>query len=187
VRNGPRIGYVHVWSYAGRVYQEALKQLISEGELKTADALVLDLREGWGGAVPEYLDLFNARAPTMRLRGRDGRTELDNVKWRRPAALLVNERSRSGKEVLAYGFGKYGLGEVIGSRTTGAVLAATAFLMGNGDLLLLAVDDVRVDGERLEGTGVEPTISVPFDSSYAVGRDPQLGRAVEVLSRRIVE
>jgi hypothetical protein len=31
-----------------------------------------------------------------------------------------------------------------------AVLAATAFLIGSG-LLLLAVEDVRVDGERLEG------------------------------------
>jgi carboxyl-terminal processing protease len=187
VRDGLRIGYVHVWSYAGRAYQEALEELIGTGVLKDADALVLDLREGWGGAVPEYLDLFNARAPTMQVRNRDGRTELDNVKWRRPAALLVNERSRSGKEVLAYGFKKYRLGEVIGSRTSGAVLAATAFLMNNGDLLLLAVDDVRVDGERLEGTGVTPTIPVPFDSSYAAGRDPQLGRAIEVLSRRIAE
>jgi carboxyl-terminal processing protease len=96
--------------------------------------------------------------------------------------MLVNERSRSGKEVLAYGFEKYGLGAVIGSRTSGAVLAATAFLMSNGDLLLLAVDDVRVDGQRLEGIGVDPTIAVPFDSRYSAGHDPQLDRAISVLS-----
>jgi carboxyl-terminal processing protease len=181
-RTGLRIGYVHVWSYASGVYQEALEQLLGEGVLKDADALVVDLREGWGGAVPDYLDLFNARAPTMQVRDRDGRIQLDNVKWRRPAAMLVNERTRSGKEVLAYGFERYGLGEVIGSRTSGAVLAASAFLMRNGDLLLLAVDDVRVDGERLEGTGVDPTIAVPFDSRYAAGTDPQLDRAIAVLS-----
>jgi carboxyl-terminal processing protease len=91
-------------------------------------------------------------------------------------------RSRSGKEVLAYGFEKYGLGEVIGSRTSGAVPEATAFLMRNGDLLLSAVDDVRLDGERLEGTGVDPTIAVPFDSRYSAGTDPQLDRAIAVLS-----
>jgi carboxyl-terminal processing protease len=180
--NGMHIGYVHVWSYASDAYQEALEQLLGEGALKDADALVLDLREGWGGAVPDYLDLFNNRAPTMQVRDRDGRTRLDNVKWRRPAAMLVNERSRSGKEVLAYGFEKYRLGAVIGSHTSGAVLAATAFLMSNGDLLLLAVDDVRVDGERLEGIGVDPTIAVPFDSQYSAGRDPQLDRAVSMLS-----
>ena len=182
-KGGLRIGYVHVWSYAGDAYQQALEQLIAEGTLKDADALVLDLREGWGGAVPDYLDLFNARAPTLRMRSRDGQTEIANVKWRRPVAMLVNERSRSGKEVLAFGFKRYKLGEVIGARTSGAVLAATAFLVANGDLLLLAVDDVEVDGQRLEGTGVEPTIPVPFDSRYAGGRDPQLDRAVELLSR----
>jgi carboxyl-terminal processing protease len=133
--------------------------------------------------VPDYLDLFNARAPTMQVRDRDGRTRLDNVKWRRPAAMLVNERSRSGKEVLAYGFEKYRLGEVIGSHTSGAVLAATAFLMSNGDLLMLAVDDVSVDGERLEGVGVDPTIEVPFDFRYSAGSDPQLDRAIAVLSQ----
>jgi carboxyl-terminal processing protease len=98
--------------------------------------------------------------------------------------MLLNERTRSGKEALAYGFEKYRLGEVIGSRTSGAVLAASAFLMGNGDLLVLAVDDVRVDGERLEGTGVGPTIAVPFNSRYAACTDPQLDRAVAALSHR---
>jgi carboxyl-terminal processing protease len=49
-------------------------------------------------------------------------------------------------------------------------------------LLLLAVDDVRVDGERLEGIGVTPTIEVPAGPT-AIGRDaPQLNRAVTVLS-----
>jgi carboxyl-terminal processing protease len=57
--------------------------------------------------------------------------------------------------------------------------------MDNGDLLLLAVADVTVDGQRLEGVGVGPTIEVPFDPIYAAGRDPQLDRAVQVLSERI--
>jgi hypothetical protein len=43
----------------------ALSELIGRGLLKDADALVLDLREGWGGAVPDYLDLFNARADAV--------------------------------------------------------------------------------------------------------------------------
>lgn len=59
--------------------------------------------------------------------------------------------------------------------------------MDNGDLLLLAVADVTVDGQRLEGVGVRPTIKVPFDPVYAAGRDTQLDRAVQVLSERIKE
>jgi carboxyl-terminal processing protease len=175
--NGRRIGYVHVWCYAGYAYQRALEDLLSEGPLKDADALIWDLRDGWGGAVPEYLDLFNARAPTMQVFGRDRSEEFENVKWRKPVAMLVNGGTRSGKEVLAYGFKKYRLGEVIGTRTEGAVLAATAFLVGRG-LLLLAVEDVLVDGDRLEGVGVAPTIEI----ENSLTGDRQIDRAVEVLS-----
>jgi len=48
--NGRRIGYVHVWCYAGSIYQRALEFLLSHGALRDADALIWDLRDGWGGA-----------------------------------------------------------------------------------------------------------------------------------------
>src|SRR5260370_3447097 len=179
--NGRRIGYVHVWCYAGYIYQRALERLLSQGLLKDANALIWDLRDGWGGAQPEYLDLFNARATTMEGLDQSGTSEFVNVKWRKPVAMLINSGTRSGKEVLAYGFKKYRLGELIGTRTEGAVLAATAFLIGGG-LLLLAVEDVRVDGERLEGVGVTPTIEVEAGTDSAGSDDPQLSRAVAVLS-----
>jgi carboxyl-terminal processing protease len=177
-----RVGYVHVWSYASRRYQEALEDLIGEGPLRDADALIWDLRDGWGGAQPEYLDLFNPRAPTLLATERDGDTSLIDVKWRKPVAMLINEGTRSGKEVLAYGFKKYGIGPLVGVRTEGAVLAATAYLIGDQGLLLLAVEDVLVDGQRLEGVGVTPTIEVPFDLRFAAGSDPQLDLAVQILA-----
>ena len=183
VTDKARIGYVHVWSYASHRMQSALEDLMSDGPLKDADALVWDLRGGWGGAQPQYLDLFNPRAPTMKITGRNGETGFVDIKWRKPVAALINEGTRSGKEVLAYGFKEYRLGELVGHRTEGAVLAATAFLIGADGLLLLAVEDVLVDGQRLEGVGVTPTIEVPFDSRYAAGADPQLDRAVQVLAR----
>src|SRR3984885_1146214 len=183
VTDKAKIGYVHVWSYASHRMQSALEDLMSDGLLKDADALVWDLRGGWGGAQPQYLDLFNSRAPTMKITGRNGETSFVGVKWRKPVAALINEGTRSGKEVLAYGFKEYRLGELVGHRSEGAVLAATAFLIGDDGLLLLAVEDVLVDGQRLEGGGVTPTIEVPFDSRYAAGGDPQLDRAVQVLAR----
>jgi len=179
--NGRSIGYVHVWCYAGSVYQRTLEHLLSQSPLNGADALIWDLRDGWGGAIPGYLDLFNTRAPTIQVTDRNGASELENVKWRKPVAMLVNGGTRSGKEILAYGFKKYRLGEVIGSRTEGAVLAATAFLI-DGGLLLLAVGDVQVDGERLEGVGVAPTIEVQAEPGSMGLDDPQLNRAIAVLS-----
>ena len=180
--NGRRIGYIHVWSYAGRSYQEILEAALSEGKLKDADALIWDLRDGWGGARPSFLRIFDPHGPTMILSERNGDTELVGFRWRKPVVLLTNNGTRSGKEVLTYGFKKNGYGEVIGEPTAGALLAARAFLLSDGSLLILAVNDVTVDGERLEGKGVVPTIEVPFELPYAAGKDPQLNRAISVLS-----
>ena len=180
--NGRRIGYIHVWSYAGRSYQEILEAALSEGKLKDADALIWDLRDGWGGARPSFLRIFDPHGPTMILSERNGDTELVGFRWRKPVVLLTNNGTRSGKEVLTYGFKKNGYGEVIGEPTAGALLAARAFLLSDGSLLILAVNDVTVDGERLEGKGVVPTIDVPFELPYAAGKDPQLNRAISVLS-----
>src|SRR5260370_7041698 len=127
--NGRRIGYVHVWCYAGHIYQRALEHLLSQGALKDADALIWDLRDGWGGAQPEYLDLFNARAPTIQVTDQSGTTAFVNVKWRKPVAMLINGGTRRGKEVLAYGLKKYRLGELIRTRTEGAGLPPPPFLV----------------------------------------------------------
>jgi carboxyl-terminal processing protease len=183
--DGVKIGYIHVWSYAGEQYQQLLERELWSGKLKDADALVWDLRDGWGGAQAEYLNLFNGRAPTTILINRDHQESIANLAWRKPVAMLVNSGTRSGKEILAYGFKAYGLGEVIGSRTAGAVLAGRAYLLSDDSLLLLAVADVLVDGQRLEGVGVTPTIAVPFPLEYAKGKDPQLDRAVDMLSRAV--
>jgi carboxyl-terminal processing protease len=180
---GRKIGYVHIWSYARYQYQALLEELLTTGKLKDADALIWDLRGGWGGAEPGYLDIFNPRGPTMILTDRNGERDVVNGRWRKPVVLLINGGTRSGKEVLAYGFKKYGFGKVIGEKSAGAVLAARAFLMSNGDLLLLAVTDVAVDGERLEALGVTPDITVPFDIRYAQGADPQLARAIDLLAQ----
>lgn len=179
---GKRLGYIRIWSYAGQDYQDILIEELSTGKLKDADALIWDLRDGWGGARPGYLDLFNTRAPDMTFTERDGKTAFASFRWRKPAAILANGGTRSGKEVLTYGFKKYGLGEVVGTNTAGALLAGRGFLLSDGSFLMVAVNDVAVDGERLEGTGVAPTIEVPFDIPYAAGRDPQLEKAVTVLS-----
>jgi carboxyl-terminal processing protease len=183
--DGVKIGYIHVWSYAGSQYQQLLERELSSGKLKDAVAMVWDLRDGWGGAEAEYLHLFGGRAPTVTLIKRDGAESTANAVWRKPVAMLVNDGTRSGKEILAYGFKEYGIGQVIGSRTAGAVLSGRPYLLSDGSLLLLAVADVLVDGRRLEGVGVMPTIPVPFSITYAHGEDPQLARAVEVLSRAV--
>ena len=180
-RNNKKIGYVHIWSYAGDKYQELLVNEITYGKLKNADSLILDLRDGWGGADPNYLNIFTEKVPVLTKISRDGTKQNLDAQWRKPVVMLVNNGSRSGKEILAYGFKKYKLGTLIGTKTAGAVVGGSPFLLEDGNLLYLAVVDVLVDGERLEGKGVIPDIEVPFTLEYAQGKDPQLEKSLEVL------
>ena len=83
--------------------------------------------------------------------------------------MLINERSRSDKELLACGFGKYGYGKFVRTRMAGAVTAGSTFRVGGEAPLYLAVGDVRVDGERLEGKDVEPDFAVPSDWAAPAG------------------
>lgn len=168
-----RIGYIHAYSYAGREYQDVLEEAIAFGDLAEAEALVVDLRYGLGGANPSYLNVFNQAIPRLEMKDQAGATRVFDGQWRKPAVLLVNETSRSGKEVLAYGARKYGLAKVVGTRTAGAVLGGSPIVLDNRDLLYLAVQDVLVDGERLEGVGVEPELEVRWAWDPATGEDLQ--------------
>ena len=180
-REGKKIGYVHIWSYAGDQYQEQLEEDLIYGRLLDADVLVLDLRDGWGGAPLTALNIYTAQNLSVTNISRNGRRYVSNSAWKKPAVMLVNEGSRSAKEILAFGFQQYEIGPVVGAKTAGAVVAGRPFIMPDGNLLYIAVADVYVNGEkRLEGEGVTPDITVPFSLEYAQGADPQKERALEI-------
>lgn len=178
-RDGVKVGYVRIWSYAGPDNHRRLLDTLQAEMLRDADALVIDIRGGWGGARPDYLNVFNRNVPVMTMVGRNGEKRSFDRQWRKPVVLLVDGETRSGKEIIAYGFKKHEVGPLVGSRTAGAVVFGKPFLLSNGALLYLANADVLVDGVRLEGTGVAPDIEVPFDVRYAAGTDPQLEEAIK--------
>ena len=180
-RQGKKIAYVHIWSYAGDQYHRQLEDDLLYGRLKDADALVLDLREGWGGTPASVLNIYTGRGPSVTNVPRNGTRNTYNSHWNKPVVMLVNEASRSAKEILAYSFQRYNIGRVVGSKTAGAVVAGRPVLMSDGSLLYVAAADVYVDGEqRLEGKGVTPDIIVPFSLEYAQGADPQKEQAIDV-------
>lgn len=174
---GRRIGYIPLYSGAGEEFQDAVAAAIS-GPLSGADALVLDLRDGYGGCNPDFVNMFNSAVPVLRSTDRSGKTTVMDGQWRRPLVVLVNGGSRSGKEVVAFAVKSRRLGTLVGERTAGAVLGGRPFLLSDRSLLYLATLDVEVNGVRLEGVGVQPDIWVQDDLPYAGGRDPQLDAAV---------
>jgi len=195
LRNDKKIGYLHAWSYAGSHFHETIRQSILWGELSQCDALILDLRDGWGGADLNYLNLF--RDPIAEIKSKSRSEEPRNYSgvWGKSVVLLTNQRTTSGKELFAYGFKKLGLGKIVGTQTAGAVVAGRCFLLSNGDALYVAVSDIEVDGIRLEGNGIAPDICVPKpipDGHFKIEEskvtdemeitDPQLQAALNYLS-----
>jgi carboxyl-terminal processing protease len=176
-----RIAYVRVWSWAGADMQDALEQAISDLNARRPTGFVIDLRDGWGGASPDYLRIFDRRIPVIEFVERGGQHHRVDRHIHVPTAVLINAGSRSGKEAVAYGIQKHQLAKLVGERTGGAVVAGGVYCLDDGAVLYLAGSAVTVDGEILEGKGVAPDVSVPFDIRYAAGRDRQLDAALAAL------
>jgi carboxyl-terminal processing protease len=176
---GKKVAYMPFFSAAGERHQDLLREEIV-GRFADADALILDFRNGWGGANPSFVNLFSKVPPRLEYIGRDGTRRPYDAQWRKPLFVLINEGSTSGKEVVAFAIKKYRLGQLVGQRTAGAVLAGSVFLLGDKTLLYLAVSDVVVDGERLEGRGVAPDVEVHDFLPFARGNDPQLEKAIQL-------
>jgi carboxyl-terminal processing protease len=181
-RKGKTVGYVPLFSCAGDAYQNALQEMLSD-RLRDADALILDFRDGFGGCNPEFVNLLNQTPAVLTYIDRNGKHQRFDSQWRKPLVVLINGGTRSGKEVVAYSIKKHRLGTLVGQRTAGAVVGGRCFLLSDRSLLFLAVRDLLVDGQRLEGQGVNPDVEVLDVLPFANGADPQLDRAIEIATR----
>jgi carboxyl-terminal processing protease len=179
-----RVGYVPIFSWTGDETQEAVVNAIVTLNSSRVDAWIIDLRDGFGGANPEFASVFQKGIPTLTTIGRDGAAHSRDTQLHGDVIVLTNEGTRSGKEVIAYAVKRNGSATLVGSRTAGAVLVGRPFCLSDGSLLYLAVADVLVDGERLEGRGVAPDVEVPFDVRYANGSDAQLQAALKRIGAR---
>jgi C-terminal processing protease CtpA/Prc len=99
-------------------------------------------------------------------------------------AILVNEHTASSSEMITAFAIENGLATVVGSRTAGRLLGGNSFKVGYGYRIALPVVAYRTwQDARLEGKGVEPTLSASFSpEAWRSGLDTQLSAAREMLS-----
>lgn len=180
--DGVRIGTLHLWfcsrGVAG-VLEEALR-----GPLAGCDALVLDIRGrgGYTDVVGDILDVFRGRQSLVqKFRGKR-----DPALWTKPLAVLIDDRSRSAKEVLSQRLRDLKIGSLVGQRTEGAVLGAMFHPLPDGSWLELAGVRVPVNGKELEGVGVPPHHDVDYVIPYSHGRDPIFDKGCDVVVGQVV-
>jgi carboxyl-terminal processing protease len=174
------IGYVRLTAF-----QESLRSGMIDAITALADtpALILDLRGNGGGsaAMAEALvgSFFSAKTIIGRAETRTGQPvtlafgsvkliELErSVPGRMDAyagrvAVLVDSDSASASEAVAGALKGTGKAMVVGETTCGCLLAFLGYatLPGGGELAYSEVGFVTVNGERIEGRGVAPDVTV---------------------------
>jgi carboxyl-terminal processing protease len=181
-----KIGYVHVWCGGSGKSHEAIEQALDK--LEHTDALIFDLRDGYGGNFYDDLDYFMrnpAGYPSFTSIARNGKKWTSFMAYSKPVVCLINGGSRSGKELLAYAFKKTGRATLVGETTAGAVLAGRLFEVNDRSALYLAVAGVTVEGAPLEAKGVAPDVEVKVNCADRGTEDKQYEEAVRLLREKL--
>ena len=101
---------------------------------------------------------------------------LGRQKFHGNVAILVNEHSASASEMVAAFAAENGLATIVGTKTAGRLMGASAFKVGFGYRVALPIAAYKTwQGKMLEGVGVCPNIEVGFDAeAHVQAKDPQL-------------
>jgi tricorn protease len=149
------------------------------------DAVIVDERFNGGGSIADYY-IDHLRKPliaywAMRY-GADLKTPSASIQG--PKVMLINESAGSGGDLLPWMWRKFGLGQLIGTRTWGGLVGVLGFpvLMDGGGITAPNVGIWTEDGFVVENVGVPADIEVEqTPQDVMAGRDPQLEKAIQVV------
>jgi carboxyl-terminal processing protease len=101
--------------------------------------------------------------------------------------LLVDGDSASGAEIFAAAIQEAKIGTLVGSKTAGNVGVATQITLPDASVLQVTEQRfVSPGGAQIDGVGVTPDVVVEMtDDDIENDRDPQLGKALEVIVGKI--
>ncbi len=166
-----QVGYFHLWTARDPILQ-SLNSALSRFESQKVDALIIDLRGGYGGTSPDYLSKIRDSSYLAGI----------------PKVFLIDDGVRSGKELLAALIKRDAIGTLVGSRTAGAFLGAVPvrLIEDRYFLLVAAYGSIPMPGiGPIEGIGVTPDVEVAPCRARCRGRDPQLDRAMELIGSKL--
>ncbi|MGC8834303.1 MAG: S41 family peptidase [Armatimonadota bacterium] len=177
------IGYLKINGFTAGCGEEVGKAL-SEFRSRGCGAVVVDLRDNFGGSVDEMRAVASKlMAGAVGYVHRKGEPrKLLSVESEEPVfsgriAVLVNQGTMGTAELLASALKERKIGVLVGTRTFGDGLEQALVPLEDGSAIKLTVGKfLTASGRDFGGRGIEP--------SYLVsGADRQLVKALEVVSR----
>ena len=187
----PAVGYVAISIFAQPTKDELIAA-IADLRARGARALVLDLRDNGGGLLDAAVDVagqfIDGRVLIETRRGAADRTfDAGPAGAARdlPLAVLVNGGSASASEIVAGALQDHGRALLIGEQTFGKGSVQHILPLSDGSSLHVTVAQWLTPNRRqITGEGLTPDIVVTRSADdLNAGRDPQLAKALEVLTR----
>lgn len=169
-----------------------LTQALASMPLADLRGIVLDLRNNPGGylsAAVEVASLFIDRGVVVRTRGPSFGERLYNSRGNNlpnlPLAVLVNEGTASGAEIIAGAVQDHGVGVLVGRKTFGKGLIQEIVLrLPNGGVLKLTTGEyLTPKGRKVHDVGLTPDIEVP--KVEEAEEDLELKAALEWIAARV--
>lgn len=182
-----KVGYLHIPDMMGEGYAEFHRHFLTEYNY---EGLIVDVRYNGGGHVSQLLLEKLARK----------RIGYDLTRWygympypeysvKGPMVALTNEFAGSDGDIFSHSFKLMKLGKLIGKRTWGGVIGINPRnrLVDGGITTQPEFSFWFKDvGWSVENYGTDPDIEIDITpQDYAAGKDPQLDKAIEVITEEM--
>ncbi|HLU09785.1 MAG TPA: S41 family peptidase [Oceanobacillus sp.] len=189
LQEDPQIGYVQIMRFTSRTPEE-LTTAVEELRNSEIRALVLDLRGNTGGLLQESIMVADEFIPSgVIVYERDSNGEEAHhangggVAVDLPLAVLVNDRTASGAELVAGAIQDLGRGILIGGTTYGKGTVQQIFPLSDGSSLHVTSSEwFTPNHQPLDQSGLQPDIVVEPDPN---GLDVDLGEAIRHLQAQL--
>lgn len=188
------IAYVRLLIFADNTKDElekSLKELLAQNPR----GLILDLRGNGGGYLESAIDVaseFIDKGVIVSEQYGDGtkrsfEARKGGLATDIPMVVLINQGSASASEIVAGAIQDLGRGKLVGVKSfgKGSVQIPTPLKNNEGAVRITVARWLTPNGRTIHGVGLTPDVEVQItEQDFAQNRDPQLDKAVELLSTK---
>lgn len=189
-----KIGYLKISNFNDDTLA-GVKKLAASFNLSGLEGIIIDVRDNSGG----YLETTVAVASEFIEEGIILTEEFSNQETKAysasgrpslngyPLVVLINGGSASASEILAGALKDHGLATLVGEKSYGkGSVQEYESLPGGSSLKITTAKWLTPQGNSIDQNGIEPDIEVALTlDDFNNDRDPQLDKAVEVLTEKI--
>lgn len=171
-------------------FRNALGEMLESG----SDKLIVDLRGNPGGYLESAVDMASWFLPSGEVVVRERFSNNEEKLYRSKGydlfedlemVVLVNQGSASASEIFAGALRDHDVAVLVGQQTYGkGSVQELLSVDGNSSLKLTIARWLTPNGDSISEKGLTPDVEVEYiEEDFEAGRDPQMERAMEILSQ----